>query len=87
MNDAQSFPKLTVAFKPSREFLDKITVWFEKNVGEKITVDLTIDPEIVGGAVILFNEHYRDYSIRTMMEVSGANGEPPAEEEAVSAAI
>jgi F0F1-type ATP synthase delta subunit len=55
--------KIEVAFKPSRRFIEKISLWLEKNFGEKIIVDLYFNPEIVGGAIIEYKGKYLNYSL------------------------
>ena len=44
--------KLEIAFSPENNFLEKISQWFEKELGQKIILDLTVNPKIVGGAII-----------------------------------
>jgi F0F1-type ATP synthase delta subunit len=55
--------KIEIAFKPSRIFVEKISLWLEKNFREKIIVDLYFNPEIVGGAVIEYKGKYLNYSL------------------------
>jgi F0F1-type ATP synthase delta subunit len=55
--------KIEIAFKPSRKFIEKISLWLEKNFGEKIIVDLYFNPEIVGGAIIEYKGKYLNYSL------------------------
>lgn len=78
---------LTLAFYPSDHFLDKIVDWFEDNVGRKVIVDLVVDPEIVGGAKVMCNEHFRDYSVHSKLEEMGVLGVSLEAEQKVSAII
>lgn len=61
----QSLPeiKLEIAFLPSREFLTRINQWLEKELGQKIILDLIINPKIVGGAVIEYQGNWRNFSL------------------------
>ncbi len=56
--------KLTLAFEPSEVGLDKIHEWIRRNVGEGIVFDISINPTLLGGAVIVSGGEYRDYSLR-----------------------
>ncbi|MCD6528259.1 F0F1 ATP synthase subunit delta [bacterium] len=55
--------KLEIAFSPSNEFLKKISLWFEKKLNQKVILDLTVNPKIVGGAIIEYQGNWRDYSL------------------------
>lgn len=59
----QTFVSITIAFEPSRQFLSSVQRWFEANLGQRVILDLVIDEGIVGGAIIVCNDHYKDYSI------------------------
>jgi len=62
----QSLPeiKLEIAFLPSRKFLSRINQWLEEEFGQKVILDLIINPEIVGGAIIEYQGNWRDFSLR-----------------------
>jgi len=55
--------KLEIAFSPSNEFLKKINQWFNEKLAQKVILDLTINPKIVGGIVIEYKGNWRDYSL------------------------
>ena len=55
--------KLEIAFSPSNDFLKEISLWFEKELGQKVILDLTVNPKIVGGAIIEYQGNWRDYSL------------------------
>ncbi|MBI3341553.1 F0F1 ATP synthase subunit delta [Candidatus Curtissbacteria bacterium] len=78
---------LTLSFYPTDPVLSKIINWFEDNVGEKVIIDLVVDPEIVGGAKVMCNEHFRDYSVRAKLEEMGVLSSPVNAEQKVSAII
>jgi len=50
----QSIPqiKITIAFQPKKESINKISLWLEKEIKQKVILDLEVNPEIVGGAII-----------------------------------
>ncbi|MCX6759693.1 MAG: F0F1 ATP synthase subunit delta [Candidatus Nealsonbacteria bacterium] len=61
----QSLPeiKLEIAFSPDDNSLDRISQWFEKELGQKIILDLIINPRVVGGAIIDYRGNWRDFSL------------------------
>lgn len=63
--ELQSLPeiKLEIAFSPDDNFLKRISQWFEKELGQKIILDLTINPKIVAGAIIEYRGNWRDFSL------------------------
>ena len=60
--------KLTLAFSPSDSFLKDISQWLENETGEHIIIDLTVDPEIVGGAIIEYDGHYLNFGLDKKIE-------------------
>lgn len=63
-----NFVTLTLAFEPGREFLLKVKKFFEENMGEGVILDLIVNEKIVGGASLICNNHYRDYTLASVME-------------------
>lgn len=63
--ELQSLPvvKLEIAFSPEDDFLNKISQWFEKELRQKIILDLIINPKIVGGARLEYQGLFRDFSL------------------------
>ena len=63
--ELQSLPeiRLEIAFSPGDDFLNKISQWFEKELSQKIILDLTINPKVVGGAIIEYQGKWRDFSL------------------------
>lgn len=57
----QSLPilKLELAFLPSRSFLEKISLF----LGKKIVLDVKVNPEIVGGAILEYKGKYLNLSL------------------------
>ena len=60
--------KIKLAFSPGREFLAKVSGWFEKELGQKIILDISLEPKIIGGMVIEYKGQYRDYSLSNQIE-------------------
>ena len=55
--------KLEIAFKPSKDFLLTLKRWFKKKNKQEVILDITINPKIVGGAIIEYQGQYRDFSL------------------------
>mgnify|MGYP001599052857 CR=1 FL=1 len=68
--------KLTLAFEPTQNSIEKIHDWVRKNVGENIILDITFNPTIFAGAIVIFEGEYRDLSLRNKFkEQFGQNRE------------
>lgn len=63
----QTFIPITLAFEPGPKFLKKVASWFSQNLGKKVILDVTVDKNIVGGAIVICNNHYKDYSLASKM--------------------
>ena len=50
-------------FNNNNDSLEKISQWFEKELGQKIILDLSINPKIVGGVIIEYQGNWRDFSL------------------------
>lgn len=56
--------QLTLAFAPNDEAISLFSDWIKKNVSPTAIMDLQFDKTIVGGAQIIVDGEYRDYSVR-----------------------
>ena len=56
--------QLTIAFHPDEETITFFSEWVKKNVSPTILIDLQFDKTIVGGAQIIANGVFKDYSVR-----------------------
>lgn len=56
--------KLTIAFQPDEDTITLFSDWFKKNIGKEALIDLQFDKSIVGGAQLIVNGIYKDYSVR-----------------------
>jgi len=55
---------LTIAFDPREETKTQLAGWVRKNLGEGVILDLKKDERVVGGAVIISQGNFRDFSLR-----------------------
>ncbi len=60
--------KLTLAFDPKLSFFRKITSWLEKTTGKKTLVNITVDSQIVGGAIIEYQGKYTNLSLSALID-------------------
>jgi len=55
--------KLEIAFSPNNDFLNRISQWLEKELGQKIILDITVNPKVTAGAIIEYQGNWRDFSL------------------------
>jgi len=55
--------KLEIAFEPAEKFLEKISLWLEKELGQKIILDINVNSKIIGGAIIEYQGKYLNLSL------------------------
>lgn len=55
--------KLTIAFKPTQQFLAFISHRIETEVNQHIILDIGYDPTIMGGALIIFEGAYKNLTL------------------------
>jgi len=62
-----SLPVITMklAVEPKEKTLQTLSQWFFLNVKKQVLFDITIDPEIIGGADIYFDSKFLDFSVKT----------------------
>src|SRR5690242_11362419 len=59
---------ISLAFVPTPRFLDRISGWFFENFKEPILMELIVDQELGGGAIVAFKGIYKDYSLRKRLD-------------------
>lgn len=55
--------KLDIAFFPKDNFLNRISQWLQEEFGQRIILDITVNPKIVAGAIIEYQGIWRDFSL------------------------
>ena len=84
LNDPESFGKflsnlrahiknmpvitIKVAFDPDEEIVNEICNWFVENFGKSVLLDFSVDKGLIGGAVVIFNQNEKDFSLRKKLE-------------------
>lgn len=69
-NHIKNMPVVTikVAFNPDDEIVKEICNWFVENFGKNVLIDLVYDKSLIAGAVIIFNESSKDFSLKKKIE-------------------
>lgn len=56
--------QLTLAFQPDEDAVKLFSEWAKKNISPNTIIDLQFDKTIVGGALIVADGQYKDFSVR-----------------------
>lgn len=60
--------KMQIAFSPSQETIRKISKYLEKELGKKFILDIIVNPEIIGGAILEYQGKYLNLSLAKEFE-------------------
>lgn len=60
---------LTLAFAPTAGTLQRISQVVKKAFGLEVVIEVTIKPEIIGGAIIVFAGRYMDFSLKKQLDI------------------
>lgn len=60
---------LTLAYTPSKKMTANICWWVKKEFGDDVVVELNTNPELVGGAIIVFEGKYIDQSVKKKLDI------------------
>ncbi|MBM3208773.1 hypothetical protein FJZ40_00565 [Candidatus Shapirobacteria bacterium] len=65
-----SLPKirLTLAFPPSATLKRRLAAWLKKETGRKASWEIKTDKKILGGLILIFNGHYRNFSLKRELD-------------------
>jgi F0F1-type ATP synthase delta subunit len=55
--------KIIIGFQPQKKFIDKVSSWLEKELKQKLILNLILNPEIVAGAIIEYQGKQIDFSL------------------------
>lgn len=59
--------KLTLAFEPDGEFIKRLFAWVRQNIGDSVVLDFSVNPEILGGALVEWQGKYFDLSLKNSL--------------------
>lgn len=57
-----------VVFEPDEGQIVEITDWILRELGENIVIDFYLNPSIVGGAVVIYEGEYFDFTMSAILE-------------------
>jgi F0F1-type ATP synthase delta subunit len=60
--------RITLAFQPVHDDLDKIITWIRSNIGPQVVLDVVFDESVIGGAIIEYKGIYADMSLRKKLD-------------------
>lgn len=58
---------VTLAIEPTQSIIEIISNFFKKSLNREILLDLSYDPNLIGGAVFIYNGKYLDLSISNQL--------------------
>ncbi len=66
----RAMPQVTIqiAYEPTVHDVESVIAFFNSRLDYGLVVNMKINPEIVGGAVVEFNGKYNDYSIKGLID-------------------
>lgn len=59
---------LGVAYEPNDESIERLSDYVNSSFGEKILLEINYMPELIAGAVVIFEGKYSDFSVRKIFE-------------------
>lgn len=65
---------LILAFEPSEGAVERFYSKISEATGKQVLLDIVYEPQIIGGAVIIFNGRYRDYSFKKIFNLEFERG-------------
>lgn len=57
--------ELNIAFQPTQSNIEQFSTQAVTMIGTPVLLKLTVQPEVIGGAVVIWNGHYHDASLKT----------------------
>lgn len=59
---------LYLSFEPDKEALSSISSWLRQNLTQTPILEIKLDPGLIGGAALVKDGVYKDYSLRARIE-------------------
>lgn len=60
--------QLTTSFVPNAVFIETLKDWVRNNLKKDTLIDMNYDPEVLGGAIVVYNGVYKDYSLSKSLD-------------------
>lgn len=65
--------RLIISFEPSYSAIENIHNWVISNLGEGFLLDIETNKSLLGGAIIVFDGNYKDFSLKKTLEETFEN--------------
>lgn len=62
--------KIDLAFEPTNEVIEQLNLWVDEELGLEVVLDIGYDKTLIGGARIIFEGRYGDFSVAKYLEDS-----------------
>lgn len=59
---------IVIAIPPTEKINEEISSFVRSEFGEDVVFEISVKPEILGGAILIFEGYYRDYSLATKLD-------------------
>ncbi|HSW88847.1 MAG TPA: F0F1 ATP synthase subunit delta [Candidatus Saccharimonadales bacterium] len=66
---------LAIAFAPKQNLLEIIATWFLVNTKKPVLLDIVVNKNLIGGAVIEYKGLFKDYSLKRILEEKYQQGD------------
>ena len=60
--------RFEVMFDPDEDLIAQMAAWISRELGENIVINFKLNPSIVGGAIIISEGEYFDFTLSTILE-------------------
>ena len=60
--------KIDLAFEPTNEVIDQLNFWVDEKLGLEVVLDIGYEKTLIGGARIIFEGRYGDFSVAKYLE-------------------
>lgn len=67
--------QLTLAFEPSEVVIGNISRWARQNLADGVLLDLSLDRSVLGGAIIMYQGKFYDFTLRKKLQSIFDKGE------------
>lgn len=59
---------LTIAFEPKEKTLHALSEWFVMNIKKQMLFEITVDPNVIGGATVNYQGKFLDASVKPIFD-------------------
>ncbi len=66
---------LAISFAPKQQMLEIIATWFLVNTKKPVLLDIIINRNLIGGAIIEYKGIFKDYSLKKILEEKYQQGD------------